>query len=188
MRFQRVLAEIAAATAGAVVLAGCTSSPPEPEPFPEPTLSSAASPPSPSPSISPPTPPPEAEGTSPKAAKAFARYYIQLVSHAIVSGDTSELRKVSSEDCVSCDAIAGNIEEIYAAGGHIKSDGWRVRTIQVLGTAGDSTVLSLGLYLETETIVSGDGGIERHDGHEQPMTMRLIRQHGFLVEELELVA
>ena len=70
--------------------------------------------------------PAEAEGTSPRAAKAFARHYFDVINYSARTGDTRELRKLGTADCVSCEAIAHNIEKIYNAGGHIESDGWQL--------------------------------------------------------------
>ena len=131
-----VLAGLVGAACTATLLAGCTSNA-EPTPLPEPSPSSA----SPSPSATPPSLPPEAEGTSPQAAKAFARHYVDVINYAARTGDTNDLRELGTADCVSCEAIASNIEKIYNAGGHIESESWEVHSIAVLKASDGRAVL-----------------------------------------------
>ena len=83
LRPRLLLPLCAAALAGSLV-SGCTSSA-EPSPLP-PTPSSSSAAPSPSPT--PPSLPPEAEGTSPKAAKAFVRHWVDTINYAMSTGDT----------------------------------------------------------------------------------------------------
>ena len=79
-----VVASVAVLTAS---LVGCTSNA-EPSTLPTPTLSASPSA-SPSPSATPPTMPAEAEGTSPRAAKAFVRYWVDALNYATTTGDTA---------------------------------------------------------------------------------------------------
>jgi hypothetical protein len=133
--------------------------------------------------------PPEAEGTSPKAAKAFARHYFDVINYAARTGDTDGLRELGTKDCVSCEAIASNIEKIYTAGGHIESDGWSLEMVRNLQTTNRQSVLSLGVFLEPEVVVSRDGHEEAHRGRQQPMTMRLVGEASeFRVIRLDLVS
>jgi hypothetical protein len=171
---------------GAVLLAGCTSNA-EPRPLPEPTASAAVSA-SPSPAATPPTLPAAAEGTSPRAAKAFARHYFDVVNYAARTGDTKDLRSLAAPGCVSCEAIASNIERIYNAGGHIESDGWTLQQARSLKTTSTRSILTLGVRLESEVVVTGEGDKQHHAGRLQPMTMHLMRDAGgFSVARLDLV-
>ncbi|MGZ5417591.1 MAG: DUF6318 family protein, partial [Nocardioides sp.] len=132
---------------------------------------------------------PKAEGTSPKAAKAFARHYFDVINYAARSGDTKGLRQLGTRDCVSCEAIASNIEKIYNAGGHIESEGWSLEQVRNLQTTSQQSVLSLGVFLKPEVVVSRDGQREAHRGRQQPMTMRLHGEAGeFRVNRLDLVS
>ena len=73
-------------------LAGCQGNP-EPAPLPSPTTSPS---PSPSPSVAsaPPVLPNEARGTSAASARAFVRHYVDLVNHAMATGDVEGLSAV----------------------------------------------------------------------------------------------
>ena len=178
------LAAGACAVGLATGAAGCTSSA-EPSPLPEPSTSSS---PAASPSVTPPTLPPEAEGTSPKAAKAFARHYFDVINYAARTGDTDGLRELGTKDCVSCEAIAGNIEKIYYAGGHIQSENWELRQARALKVSKGQAVLSLAAFLHPEVIVDADGTRDKKAGGKQPMTMFLrFAPSGPVVSSLDLV-
>ena len=170
MSAARVAASAAVALAA---LAGCTSNA-EPSPAPTPTVSpSPSTSPSTSPSASPtpPTMPAAAEGTSPRAAKAFARHYFDVINYSARTGDTRELRKLGTSDCVSCNAIAHNIETIYGAGGHIESENWQLREVTVLKATNGRAVLSVGTLIHPEVVVQSNGKRSRKAGGKQPMTM-----------------
>jgi hypothetical protein len=121
--------------------------------------------------------PAEAEGTSPRAAKAFARHYFDVINYSARTGDTQELRKLGTDDCVSCEAIAHNIEKIYGAGGHIESEGWRLTVVSVVpGQAGMKPILDLGVVQSPESVVERAGARPTHfPGGKKPMTMYLVR-------------
>jgi hypothetical protein len=173
----------------AAMAAGCTPSA-EPSPLPTPTVSAAPSP-SATPSETPPTMPSAAHGTSPKAAKAFVRHYFDLINYAARTGDTKELRRLGTHDCVSCEAIASNIEKIYDAGGHIKSDGWKVTVVSpVPAQPRRSPILDVGIIQSPESVVERAGAAAKSfPGGKKPMTIYLVkRAFRWNVDRLDLVS
>jgi hypothetical protein len=126
-RAQRSVARRVGLALAAVVLAGCQGSA-EPPPLEESAASETPSP-SESPVTSAPTLPAEAEGTSPEAAEAFVRHYVELVNYAMATGDTAPLAEQSHETCNTCTAIQNRVNEVYTAGGQLDGDGWTVRTV-----------------------------------------------------------
>lgn len=167
------LGSVVAAVVTVGLLSGCTSSA-EPTPLPEPTDPTS---PSASASATPPTLPPEAEGTSPRAAKAFARHYVDLINYAARTGDTQDLRKLGAPGCVSCKAIASNIEKIYNAGGHIESHGWKVTVVSTVPAQPHlRPILDLGVVQSPESVVRAAGqSPTSFPGGKKPMTMYLVR-------------
>jgi hypothetical protein len=158
---------------GALLLAGCQSNP-----APPPLESTSTSPsPSPSPTAAP-TLPAEAQGTSRAAAKAFVRHYFETLNHAMNTGEVKQFRLLSTDDCESCAAIAGNIETTYAAGGEISSRGWVLRSVTVVpGQPSGAPILDLGLVMTRERVVERAGAQARtFEGGKQPMTIHLVRQ------------
>jgi hypothetical protein len=160
----------------ALVAAGCQSNP---EPPPLDTASTSPSPsPSPSPTDSPPPLPDAAKGTSEASAKTFVRHYFASLNHAMNSGDTRYFRTLGTNDCQSCDAIAGNIEKVYAAGGYISSDGWEVQSIaNVPSQPARRPILDLGTLLQRERVKEhAHAEPATFRGGKQPMTAHLVRR------------
>lgn len=132
--------------------------------------------------------PAAAQGTSPAAAKAFVRHYFDTINYAAATGDTGALRSLGTEECVSCEAIATNIERIYRSGGRMDSHGWTVRLVRSIKTTADRAVLSVGVFLEREVVVDAEGGVDVHDGKRQPMTIHLRGEpDAYVVTKLDLV-
>lgn len=171
----------------AVVATGCQSNP---KPPPLETASSSSATPTPSPTEAAPTLPAEAKGTSEAAAKAFVRHYFDVINHAAESGEVNALEELSDAKCTSCSAIRENIDEIYSAGGEIRSDGWTLLGIRVIRAGRGSAVASLDVELEPETVVRSSGGKSVHNqGSRQPMTIFLSADSGsWLVTRLDLVS
>ena len=176
---------VAIATAGLLGFAGvgCTSSddPPEPAPLPTETSSPSRS------TAAAPSLPPSAEGANARALKAFARHYFDVINYAIATGDTAAVREFASPRCESCNAIAKSIDTVYDNGGHIESEGWRINYLRYLGKRGANRVISIGVFLSPETIVSADGSVDRNEGGKQPMMMLVSTDRGSRVEGLDLV-
>ncbi|MGH3345436.1 MAG: hypothetical protein ACRDO4_00515 [Nocardioides sp.] len=104
------------AVAAAVLLAGCQD---EPEPRFEPT-------PTESPSESDPSEEPEAQ-----TAEEFIRAWVALDAAMQQTGESSAYLGASA-NCTPCTDFAMRVEKVYAAGGEIRTDGWRVVSIQEL--------------------------------------------------------
>ena len=161
----------AAGCAALLVLgvAGCTSNA-EPSPLPSPTSSPS---PSPSSTAAAPSLPPEAEGTSPAAAKAFVRYYFDVINYSARTGETELLRSLGTPSCISCEAIASNIEDIYSAGGHIESDGWQLQSVNAVPRRHPTRpAFDLGVMQSPESVVASEGATASdYPGGKKPMTI-----------------
>lgn len=86
-------------------LTGCSSQ--EEDPGTLPRLESA----SPSPAAPLPVPS-EAMAETPQGASAFARYFFETVNRAYKARDPDIVRALSTVECGSCDAVAGDIERL----------------------------------------------------------------------------
>jgi Family of unknown function (DUF6318) len=73
--------------------------------------------------------PPYARTNDEKGAQNFARFWIDTFNEATTSGETKELRSLNKPSCETCADFAETIDDIYAAGGHIETDGMRVKKI-----------------------------------------------------------
>ena len=144
-----------------------------------------------SPSPTPPTLPAEAVGTSPAAAKAFVRHYFDQINYAALTGDTSTLRKLSTEDCESCDAIASNVERIYNGGGQMETDGWRLTVVSAVPSRPSlRPAFDLGVRQSPEVVHESDGAApKKYPGGRLAMTMYLDWSgSSWRVERLDEVA
>jgi hypothetical protein len=180
-------AVLAAGAAAALLLAGCQSNPAPPplDTAPSPTASS----PAPSPSATPPAMPAEATGTSPAAAKAFVRHWVEILNYSGPALDHQAIRSVSSADCAACSAIAGLIEDVERDGGTIRGRGWKVQRMNVV-SADDQTH---SVVVDAQVIVSkqrirpaGQASWEQFGGGRRLKTFWLKREKsGWLVERLD---
>lgn len=116
--------------------------------------------------------PAAARGTTPAAAKAFARYYFATINYAALSGDVSGLRSLSESGCKSCNTLIKNITKIYRAGGHIESENWEVTSATVAFRTPRVITVDLGVTEGREVIVPRVGATPRkRSGGKQPMTL-----------------
>ncbi|MDT0201325.1 DUF6318 family protein [Nocardioides sp. AE5] len=53
----------------------------------------------------------------------FVRAWVEAFAAGALSGDTTEMRALSSGECFTCNSFASSIEDVYAAGGRIEADG-----------------------------------------------------------------
>lgn len=127
-RTVRALTALALAVVLGVTLSACTETA-EPKPLASPaaTASSTAptspAPPAPPSTPTPPTMPPEARGTSAASAKAFVRFYVEMINFATSSGDIEALRALDDGSCRSCAAVAKRINDVYDSGGEDRECG-----------------------------------------------------------------
>ena len=165
--------------------AACQSNPspaPMPSVAPSPSKSVASSTPSPTP----PTMPAEARGTSAQSAKAFVRYYIGLVNHAVATGDTSDLKGASQNSCNSCTAVVTNIDTVYANGGSLSGEGWKVSAArEVPGRPAARPILRVGIRISPQDKIASRGAKVQHfRGGRQLLIFRLVRlEGGWSIEE-----
>ncbi len=62
-----------------------------------------------------------------KGAQNFARYWIDTLNDATTSGDTKKLRTLQKDSCTTCTDFAKQLDDIYAKGGHVETDGFKVK-------------------------------------------------------------
>ena len=64
-----------------------------------------------------------------KGAQNFARYWITTLNQATTSGKTAKLKSLNKATCDTCTDFAKQLDEIYGAGGHVETDGFKVKKI-----------------------------------------------------------
>jgi hypothetical protein len=128
------------AAALSISLAGCGGDP-SPKPLPDPPSTSQTT-------LTPPAMPQAAKGSSKAAAAAFVRFWVRTLNYAGKTGDTAELREITSTGCSECMAIPGLIDKVYKAGGHIDGDGWRVDTATVVAHGGPRDLVFINAVID----------------------------------------
>jgi hypothetical protein len=63
------------------------------------------------------------------AAKAFTKYWVNTLNQATTSGKTEQLLALSGPKCARCKDFAQQLKQIYSAGGHVETKGWKVTNV-----------------------------------------------------------
>jgi hypothetical protein len=66
--------------------------------------------------------------------RAFALHWVEVFNKALTTGDTKELRSLSTKSCGVCTGFANFIEKTDARGGFYKTRGWQVVKTKNLAT------------------------------------------------------
>ena len=64
-----------------------------------------------------------------QGAQSFARYWIDTLNKATTSGDTTKFKKLNKASCTTCADFAKQLDGIYAAGGHVETEGFKIKKI-----------------------------------------------------------
>jgi len=149
----------AAVVIAVMALAGCTD---EPEPrFEEPSESPSASDPTSSAAAD----PEPWERKTKAGAVAFARMWLRVFNNAQQTGDTAEVRAISSARCRSCEGYFGQIEKLYADGGRLESDGWKLLRIgSPPGSVANSIEIPMRINRTSQRVILGSGKVKRYPG------------------------
>ncbi|HJR90194.1 MAG TPA: DUF6318 family protein, partial [Aeromicrobium sp.] len=120
---------LALACAALIVLSGCGRAPTPIEPSA--TASDPGRSPEPTSSLKPPTLPAAAKRNDETGAANFVAYWVKLANYASQTGDTEQLRRISSPSCAACDDYIHLYEETYADGGYIKGGLDKLSAVEV---------------------------------------------------------
>ena len=151
----QVSARARAAALGAVValavpgLVACSDDPPAASPPPS---TSAGQTESPSPSGPPPLPA-AAKGTTPQAAEAFVRYYVDLINYGLETLDSEPLRSRSSSECSLCSAFADALDTLKSRDGFYDGGRWTLKGIRQVDSAESVYVFEAEVRIGRERIV-----------------------------------
>lgn len=96
--------------------------------------------------------PDAARGTTPAAAKAFARYWVALLNYAGTSGDVKPMRVLASRSCTTCHSIERRVTRVYERGGHFVGGQWRPTSSRAVRLTSNKFLVSLGLLIPKQTI------------------------------------
>jgi hypothetical protein len=113
-----------------------------------------------------------------KGAQGFARYWIDTLNKATTTGDTKKLKKLQKASCQTCTDFAKRLDTIYAAGGHVETQGFTVKQL-----VDDASVpkpgagVSATLTATPQTVVEKKGAKPRHlKGGDLRLRLIMVRQ------------
>jgi hypothetical protein len=150
------LAVVAAALAlASPVLAGCSDDPPTAAP--PPTAASSSPTGSSGTPSGPPALPAAAKGTTPAAAKAFVRYYVDLINYGLETLDAKPLRTASSETCDFCAGIAKALDRSRRLDRSYEGGRWHLRKISIV-PGSSATKVATQVVVDAQTIKGASGG------------------------------
>lgn len=155
----RLVSGIVAAALPLAVLAGCGEDEPKPK-FEEPTSASPSESSSPEEPVEP-TPPAAMKGDGVEGAEAFVEYYFDVVTYAVLTGDTTHAEKLALPDCASCRGLLDTVDAVYDKGGSVRGGEMRAEDVRMAAkeVAADSLQAYGGrLTLDvTKQVVRGTG-------------------------------
>jgi hypothetical protein len=121
-----------------------------------------------------------ADNEGPAGAEQFVGFWTDTLNRATTSGDTEELRSLSADACQACGDFATQLDQIYAAGGRVESDGWEITKVVPEAGATDNEVGLLVTYTVSPQKVyqSEDAKAKKFKGGNQGFRFHLIRDQG----------
>lgn len=113
-------------------------------------------------------------------AEQFIGYWTDTLNEATTSGDTKQLRTLNADQCEACGDFATQLDDIYAAGGHVESDGWAIEDVVPEGGNTDDEVgLFVTFKVAPQTVfTSQDAKAQEFEGGKQGFRFHLVREDG----------
>lgn len=115
-----------------------------------------------------------AQGDTPASAQRFVGYWVDTLNAATTSGDTVQLKKLSTDACTLCTDFIQRLDKIYAAGGHVETDGFSVEsTTMEGGFTADHAGMITTLDSAPQTVVEKKGA-EKAEHAGGPLRFRFV--------------
>lgn len=151
-----------------LLLGGCTSRT-QAAPKPLPTLEATVSP----------TPvalevPESAKPATTVGAAAFARFYLQVLSEALNSGEFASVRAISAPECGFCNDLEAATRRDVAAGRRFSGGKYEVLSAEATQNAPGDAVVDV-LYARTASTTTGKDGTALSRGRAEPRSFMQIR-------------
>jgi hypothetical protein len=122
--------------------------------------------------------PAAAKGKGRPAAKAFVRYYIDLINYAESTGDAAALGPLVTSECRDCADLRRKIASTYRDGGWFKTSGWVPSVVAVVRRSEQATVMTAIRSPEQRYKPSTAEPVERIDASRFTMEFALKRTKG----------
>ncbi|GAB6987480.1 DUF6318 family protein [Nocardioides pyridinolyticus] len=133
--------------------------------------------------------PDAATAISQAGAERFIDFWFSVLTYSMVTGDTKPVQDVSSRGCKSCQALIDQIDDLYAKGGQVRTDGWQVAATTANGEFDvESPAFLLRVEQAGRTLLDGEKVVDRTPRAVVPMHIRLANEAGsWMVSDLEII-
>ena len=117
-------------------------------------------------------------GNNEKGAQNFARYWIDTLNEATTSGDTKKLKTLQKPSCATCADFTKQLDDIYGAGGHVETDGFKVKKmVNEAGVPAPGAGVSVNLIATPQKVYKTKGATPRSlEGGELRLRLIMVRE------------
>ena len=121
-----------------------------------------------------------ADNAGEAGAEQFVGYWTDTLNEATTSGETADLKALAAPGCQACTDFAAQLDDIYAGGGHVESEGWEINKIVPEAGASDDEVGLLVTFAVSPQKVyeSEDAKAQEFEGGNQGFRFHLVRDEG----------
>lgn len=166
-QMRRTIGALASGLALAATLSACGGDP-EPRFEAEPT----AAPSTASPSAN--AEPEPWEEKSDDGAVAFVEHWIDEFNAARATGESEGLASLGTAGCETCNNFVALIEQIYAAGGYVRTDGWSIVAVGELPQSGKTSIVPVTVEQAPQELrETAESAVQRNPGGTVSMTATL---------------
>jgi hypothetical protein len=113
-------------------------------------------------------------------AEQFVGFWTDTLNEATTSGETKQLKSLADEQCSACADFAGQLDQIYADGGHVESDGWSInKVVPEAGATSDEVGLMVTFDVSPQTVyLKKNAKPQEFPGGTQGFRFHLVREGG----------
>jgi hypothetical protein len=121
-----------------------------------------------------------ADNAGEAGAQQFIGFWTDTLNKATTSGKTAELKALATDDCDACADFAGQLDKIYADGGHVESDGWTVdKMVPEAGATDNEVGLMVTFNVAPQKVfATEDAKPQKFKGGHQGFRFHLVRTDG----------
>ncbi|MBC7630399.1 MAG: hypothetical protein H7290_02805 [Flavobacterium sp.] len=133
--------------------------------------------------------PAQAKLNTREGAAAFVKHYIDVFNYASNTGDTTELRRLSSPMCEGCQSYITLYERTYKAGGYFKDSDWKLGVLKL--DFGKLEPIVYGSVSSPPGVILDSAHSKPHAGHPESSDLTFIlrkQSRSWILDTFELQA
>jgi hypothetical protein len=121
-----------------------------------------------------------ADNAGEAGAEQFVGYWTDTLNTATASGETEDLKALATPACQACTDFTTQLDQIYAAGGHVESEGWEInKIVPEAGATDDEVGLLVTFAVSPQKVYeSEDAKPQTFEGGNQGFRFHLVRDEG----------